>query len=124
MTRRRIIAGVILLAAVAVAVPAAPGVWERVAYREKAMAGVLIPKFFGEYGKSREPELFFLEKRWSWLPGDDTFIPDQLCWVCRQEHHETCWSTPGTRPHSLAWFLVGDPWAAYRCTCTDPSHDD
>ncbi len=29
MTRRRIIAGVILLAAVAVAVPLGPGVWER-----------------------------------------------------------------------------------------------
>ena len=32
MTRRRIIAGVILLAAVTVAVPLVPGLWRRVAY--------------------------------------------------------------------------------------------
>ena len=34
MTRRRIIAGVILLAAVAVVVPLVPGVWRKVAYKK------------------------------------------------------------------------------------------
>ena len=49
MTRRRIIAGVILLAAVVVAVPLVPGVWMKVAYREDRFGGMVV-----------------LRQRWDW----------------------------------------------------------
>ena len=116
MTRRRIIAGVILLAALVAAVPLVPGVWRALVYRVIRTAPV-------EGDKSGQPVLFLLEKRWSWLPVDSTVIPDQLCRRCRLEHHNSCWSTPASRNHDLTKDDPGDPWAAFRCTCTDPSHD-
>ena len=136
MTRRRIIAGVILLAVVAVAVPFAPGVWETVAYEDRMLGSFVVRM-----------------KRWDWLPGLTAYVPDQLCDSCRQQDHGECGrlgsariliktmiaNLDNTRPpvneladtelHELrAWYfgrLVGTtlpPWD-FRCTCTDPSHD-
>ena len=89
MTRRRIIAGVILLAAVVVAVPLVPGVWERVAYREELAA-----------------EMAYRIKRWEWLPGTAAYVPDQVCRPCRRGRHEGClMGRPTTEPF-VAFFAV------------------
>ena len=89
MTRRRIIAGVILLAAVVVAVPFGPGVWRQVAYREEIAAGMA-----------------YRIKRWEWLPGRAAYVPDQACRSCRCEQHEGCLMRhPPTDPNKR-WFAV------------------
>ena len=95
MKRRRIVAGVILLAAVAVLFAA--GVWERVAYRETIEAT----------GKAVRI------KRWEWLPGAAEYVPHQPCTLCRMGKHSGCW---GTRPPA--------DLRTFRCTCTDASHDE
>ena len=136
MTRRRIIAGVILLAAVAVAVPYAPKVWRTVAYRKQRIDGMV-----------------FLTRRWEWLPGRDVFVPNQVCSLCLKGVHNYCYQnydapdSPGVpiyllrngeisvgltspeflkqrkgRPDSRGTTVSGYP-SDWRCTCTDPSHD-
>ena len=126
MTRRRIIAGVILL--VAVAVPFVPGVWERVAYVEH------------EFGR-----MVVLEKRAAWLPGRTGYVPDQVCKSCSIDEHVACgeiainFNLPGV-PKKLDLNFVEElvfrvkrdvrglqsyswiPPPDFRCTCTDPSH--
>ena len=113
MTRRRIIAGVILLAAVVVAVPLVPGVWERVAYQEQ---------------DTHFDSVVVLVKRWSWLPGRSEVFPDQLCPWCRGRAHDDCWALPA-RPFDAPMFvlverrrIVAVP-REFRCTCTDAAHD-
>ncbi len=108
MTRRRIIAGVILLAAVVVAVPAAPGVWRKVVYRSIDLGG-----------------MEGLTKRWAWLPGPYVYVPNQFCNYCRRAEHGYCWrvpdsALPGREGFSLYPFL--DFPADFRCTCPHPSH--
>ena len=116
MTRRRIIAGVILLAAVAVAVPFAPGVWERVAYRDEVMGGFRIKV-----------------RRFEWMPRS-TYFGDQRCGSCQdREKHQECWERVLRKTPSgslrvpvdvgrgeIVWIPVPDD---FRCTCTDASHD-
>ena len=122
MTRRGIIAGVILLAAVVVAVPFAPGVWDKVAYREVELGNLL-----------------FLKKRWDWLPGGANYVPDQVCGSCLSDQHIRCaafamqWSdliryrdlpmdeAGIDTPDGSLWWCTPRP--GFRCTCTDPSHD-
>ena len=120
MTRRRVYACAILLAAVIVAVPSVPGVWERLVYRDLSWAGLEIRA-----------------KRLHWLPGRVAFIHDQVCHFCLQGSHESCLRI-GSEYDSLAFLRHGkivrdaskpSPWALleyprdFRCTCTDPSHD-
>ena len=126
MTRRRIIAGVILLAVVAVAVPLVPGVWEKVAYREMKL----------------DDGFVVYPKRWKWLPGQPAYVPDQLCESCLCGEHDYCWRISdselfGPNGGVSLWKVMAvrsdpnDPDTAYfskypcdfRCTCTDPSHD-
>ncbi len=118
MTRRRIIAGVILLAAVAVVVPLVPGVWERVAYRDEVAGGFRIKV-----------------RRFEWM-SRSRYFADQMCGSCQdREKHQECWErvlrkTPsgalrvpvnlGRGEWEIVWILVTDD---FRCTCTDPSHD-
>ena len=99
MTRRRIIAGVILLAAVVVAVPFVPGVWEKVVYRH-------------ELRLDHRPVV--RTKLWEWLPGRPSYMPDQVCSICFRGAHDTCWRVYDNRARP----------GGLRCTCTDPSHDD
>ncbi len=140
MTRRGIIAGVILLAAVVVAVPFAPGAWRAVAYRElrvmdtytshqstsqhtlrgNSMGGMgidlaMVPPF--------EP-LRFHQKRYAWVGGRDFIIPDQACPTCRDAQHAFCF--PRHMNSVRCWLPDGtrvDLPQDFRCTCTDPSHD-
>ena len=126
MTRRRIIAGVILVAAVVVGVPVAPEMWERIAYRDAVLT---------------DDGFMVRRKQWEWLPGRTVYVPDQVCRYClRGEHgHGYCWRD-GTADE--VWFgalgpvhgpltasdlkravLLYRPGFRFRCTCTDPSHD-
>ena len=131
MTRRRIIAGVILLAAVAVL--AAPGVWERVAY----VVEVPVPKK-RRYGFKSRPgtlpahpvrtvesnTMTVMRKRHAWLPGQTFIVPDQVCPPCDFRHHRSCFPRhqDGARCQTQdgTWVDLPDD---FRCTCTDPSHD-
>ena len=106
MTCRRIIAGVILLAAVAVAVPFWPGVWRKVAYREEVSS---VTMRIGDQQKTAE--MVWLIKRWSWLPVPSV-LPDQICRECSLDSHEEC-----SEEH------YAEMLGRFRCTCTDPSHD-
>ena len=135
MTRRRSIAGVILLAAVVVAVPLVPGMWERVAYRD---SWAFLDGFM------------LREKRAEWLPGAAGYVPNQVCRACLSgdEGHGHCSRLDeGPRaivsvqlpeilyvaavqvPERLRSLLDEDEsllaWypESFRCTCTDPSHD-
>ena len=115
MTRRRIIAGVILLAAMAVVLL---GGWRRVAYREKAVGAFVV-----------------CAKRWEWLPGPELYVPDQVCRHCEGRRHEYCFrinnAIPMLRPEERLIFrnlgvdrdLLHRYPPNFRCTCTDPSHD-
>ncbi len=137
MTRRRIIAGVILLAAVAVAVPAAPGVWETVAYVEmpppppSASLHVLVKRNepwrdeFPEITVTAESSLLSVRrKRHSWVPGAVFLVPDQVCPMCRIEDHPYCFPrhSSGVECELFDGTEVDVP-ESFRCTCTDPSHD-
>ena len=149
MTRRRIIAGVILLAAVAVAVPFAPGVWMKVAYvqilnsrgptrmtsRERVTVGLKpdgtlpgnLGNLFFRDPNSVEVETAMLtahEKRHAWLPGRAFIIPDQVCTMCEDSDHTLCFPRHVTGARFIApdGTLVDLP-KDFRCTCTDPSHD-
>ena len=111
MTRRRIIAGVILLAAVAVAVPFAPGVWRAVAYEDCFLC---------------DDELVVRWCRWEWLQGRTGYVPNQPCSSCLDGQHDHCWRLAGDvnwhewgRGPSRHTRLPPD----FRCTCTDSSHD-
>ena len=136
MTRRRIIAGVILLAAVAVAVPLVPGVWRAVAYVQLptesgplTAGGVRIPEALGGpvdsetvvFGGSR---LTLQEKRYALFPGEQFIVPDQVCTLCDAGTHMLCFP----RHIEIAWFIANGTIVElppdFRCTCTDPSHDD
>ena len=85
MTRRRIIAGVILLAAVAVAVPLVPGVWEKVAYREEHAGGMV-----------------FLVRRWDWIRGRAVCVPVQVCRPCLHAAHDACLRMSTEVPSALS----------------------
>ena len=135
MTRRRIIAGVILLAAVVVATSAA----ESVAYREEHSEGMV-----------------YLVQRWEWLPGNTVHVPNQVCFACLNGGHDDClridneYSVPiiVLRNGRISGLVTGRrrwgrvTWSSdsypdmfgpetrvqeyppdFRCTCTDPSHD-
>ncbi len=132
MTRRRIIAGVILLAAVAVAIPAAPGVWERVAYVEippsrstgQQSNGIRVSMKQGRL-MVESSTMTVLRKRHAWIPGDEFRVPDQVCPQCSTGEHTGCFSrhVRGMRGRRRQSGTVVDLFSAFRCTCTDPSHD-
>ena len=103
----RIIAGVILLAAVVVAVPFAPGVWEKVAYREDTFWG-----------------LAYFRPRWKWLPGTEKYAPDQVCTHCRSGEHDRCWRLDLEPARHVVYSpAFRQEFPDFRCTCTDPPQD-
>ena len=112
MTHRRIIAGVILLAALAVAVPLVPNAWERMVYR------------FDKVGPGR---LKIKVKRFDWMPGDTRNVIDQECPECMKGRHGQCWmGLPSLRGQLRILSQDGAETTLrqdFRCTCTDPSHD-
>ena len=136
MTRRRIIAGGILLAAVAVAVPFAPGVWRKVAYEE---VEILSMGFVDSEGRGfvttrqiqrilpslrAEEYVRVMAKRYSWAPGSEFVVLDQMCPACRFGKHDDCFPAVGLGancglPNNIVVELPPD----FRCTCTAPSHD-
>ena len=161
MTRRRIIAGVILLAAVAVAVPFGPGLWarawlgfayeevfaDRAFYREERKQRTITYVSFAppihvpfalpddlqnyvldeadEPDEAAEPWAFrVMTKRWSWIPGHQHIVPDQVCAGCQVPDHAYCFH--GATTESGCTLPDGTDVrlpATFRCTCTDPSHD-
>ena len=121
MTRVRVIALVVVLAAVAVAVSSVP-----LAHRRVSTQGGMV----------------VLVKRWEWLPGHQAVLRDQTCDFCTFGLHSNCLNnrslglTPGIDPSpnddGHFGLFVGNGaleegafWlpATFRCTCTDPSHD-
>ena len=131
MTRRRIIAGVILLAAVAVAVPLVPGVWRAGGY---VQIPILVPVTVESAGDLildagtfvvESSMLTVHEKRHAWLPGRAFIVPDQVCQSYEMRNHTLCFPRHmrGARfimPDGIRVDLPGD----FHCTCTDPSHKD
>ncbi len=125
MTRRRIIAGVILLAAVAVAVPLVPGVWLKVAYRADDVQEVILntgpgtrttrdgSKLTVINASVAEASRPALVKKWSWLPGRTVVLRDWRCGLCLRDKHDEC----------LGVILIVAEADEVSCTCTDPSHD-
>ncbi len=108
MTRRCIIAGLVLLAAIALAAPLVPTVWQGIAYK---------PQVEPCTSKSMYSEMVFYRRRWSWVPVPEIW-PDQMCNLCGVGEHRICMSGPDKID---GWG--GDPPSTFRCTCTDPSHD-
>ena len=87
MTRRRIIAGVILLATMAVATVAyGPDVWRTVAYRDGWYYfhdSTVIREKGSELRSSHKHKAFVIrQKRLEWLPGPPGWVPDQVCLAC------------------------------------------
>ena len=108
MTRRRIIAGVILLAAVAVSIPFAPAAWRAVAYESESRSGLRVHV-----------------KRFSWLPGPTSWIDDdQVCPRCIEGRHKHCWNL--RLDGALRWRqrdrTIEITFAGFRCICADPWH--
>ena len=127
MTRRRIIAGVILLAAVVVAVPLVPGVWRALVYREAGVhegplpdhktateAGFVVagwrdPGFSMRWYAQRGLRM----KRFEWLPGPKVIFQKQDCCFCLAGQHWSCLGVIRLR---------GD--GDYPCCCNDSSHKE
>ena len=78
--RPLIIAAVVTVAAVACVMPWWWEIWLAVAYEEKT---------------AQREQWMYLKKRFSWLPGLDGFIPNQVCPRCRPDStlyfgHKSC----------------------------------
>ena len=97
MTRGKWVALAVGVAVIAVLVSYGPAVWRVVAYEELA--------------RSEQWHMVRLVKRWPWLPGRQSLLPDQVCNACRFRYHENCWGTADTRKAS--WKFLG----SFRCTC-------
>ncbi len=64
-----------------------------------------------------------LRKRYSWLPGHEFLIPDQICPCCIWDDHHTCFRSQPEAGCALDDGNEIDFPSSFRCTCTDPSHD-
>ena len=115
MTRRRIVAGVILAAAIAIAMPFAPKAWELAVYRSE---------------RGRPGRLTITAKRFDWLPGESRIVIAQECPECVKDLHRNCWmSIPNLR--GQLQIRSEDPRHPFttlnknfRCTCRDASYKD
>ena len=84
--KRRTIALLVACAVLVLCVVVVWGNWKALAYRNCA-TGYL--RAFGH-------EYTALEKRWSFLPGPPSWVPDQLCYGCLPQ-------PPGSHQHIRVW---------------------
>ena len=96
MTRGRIIALLVFVAAVIVMVPFAPDLWWNVAYRtdegtdlyERTWAMILIVP--GDQDTYTKSDKALLVKRASWLPGQEYHVGPAECATCVGGNHGKC----------------------------------
>lgn len=133
MRIRRTVAGLVILAALAVAVPFGDDLWIWLAYEEQdviELRSLDSPRFVlgTPVQESGWTYLTALPvKRWSWLPGPEVVVPDPFCPCCAFGVHGFCPRNHGSGRYRIRLrkdldierVLPDD----FRCDCQHPTHD-
>ena len=135
MTRGKWVALTVGLAVIAVIVLNGPAFWKAVAYEQREAEAVFFGTGRARFSRSggvggpgdnpfwEDRGFVVVRKRYSWIPGSEFTVPDQMCPACILEFHDACFpKAGGSAGCSFPDGSSVDLSSSFRCTCPDLSH--